>query len=321
MSTTTTDRKIITIIGATGQQGTAVLLSLLRNPTYTLRGTTRTPASPAALALSSRGVQLFTADAATPGTFGPALAGAWGVFLNLSSQDPSLEHTEAAAGVALVSAIRAAGVKVLVHSSLPHTGGALRTFDAKAEIQRHAEALGFEAAAFVRPGWYMENFHFHELAGGFPFRALGEGGEYVLAYPAWGPAGARVPLIDVARDFGDVVHGVFKDPEKWDGKSVQAVSEELSYAEIVEGFEKVTGKRAVVQTVGVEEFPTMEVGYLEEMRKMFAWLQTPEVAGRYYGPGVENCVDQARELKEAATGMGLGSWEAWVEENVNPQLE
>ena len=49
-----------------------------------------------------------------------------------------------------------------------------------------------------------------------------------------------MPFVSIADDFGDIVHGIFLDPEKWDGKVVHAVSQVMSYSELVETFQEGT---------------------------------------------------------------------------------
>lgn len=91
----------------------------------------------------------------------------------------------------------------------------------------------------VGAGWYFENFLSRELApifGGFPFDAV-EDGTLLLRTPRWGGK-EDVPFISMANDFGDIVHGVFLEPETWDGKLVQAVSDVKSFPEVVAAFEK-----------------------------------------------------------------------------------
>ena len=75
---------------------------------------------------------------------------------------------------------------------------------------------------------------FVEDFGGFPFHQDEEG--YLTFRSA--PLGGReeVPWVCVDEDFGDVVHGIFLNPMRWNQRMVQAVSEILSFGDVVSTF-------------------------------------------------------------------------------------
>ncbi|KAH8820704.1 hypothetical protein F5884DRAFT_764922 [Xylogone sp. PMI_703] len=54
--------KIVTIVGATGQQGKAVVAAFAGNPSYQIRGLTRNPDGAAAKELASQGIEVVKAD-------------------------------------------------------------------------------------------------------------------------------------------------------------------------------------------------------------------------------------------------------------------
>jgi hypothetical protein len=84
----------------------------------------------------------------------------------------------------------------------------------------------------------MENHLVEELApifGGFPFQA-DEEGYYTLRAPRWG-GNEEINFIAIGDDFGDLVHGVFLDPEKYNGQLVQGMSESATAEQLVQAFE------------------------------------------------------------------------------------
>lgn len=91
----------------------------------------------------------------------------------------------------------------------------------------------------MSPSWYFENFLVQEMApifGGFPF-ITAEVGTLVFRAPLW--AGKEdVPFIAIGDDYGDLVHGVFLNPGKWDGKLVQGVSDVMSLDEVTGAFQR-----------------------------------------------------------------------------------
>ena len=96
----------------------------------------------------------------------------------------------------------------------------------------------FSTVTTCDAGWYYENFRVPELAkafGGFP---LFEDKEGYLTWelPKWGGPD-NVPWVSVADDYGDIVHGVFLNPEKWNGKKVHGISDITSHEDMVKEFE------------------------------------------------------------------------------------
>lgn len=74
------------------------------------------------------------------------------------------------------------------------------------------------------------------IFGGFPFTPA-EDGTLVFRAPLWGGK-EDVPFIAIGHDYGDLVHGVFLDPQEWNGKLVQGVSDILSLDEVTKAFER-----------------------------------------------------------------------------------
>lgn len=118
-------QKLITVFGATGAQGSAVLRSLAQNTTtpFRLRGTTRNPSSEASKALKSQvpGVELVQADGWDKAALVKAFHGSWGAFVNTNSDDAVFENpeetrTEVDLGKTIVDAAVEASVEVFVYS-------------------------------------------------------------------------------------------------------------------------------------------------------------------------------------------------------------
>ena len=73
---TPTPKKLIVIVGATGNQGGSVARRFLQDPTYQVRGLTRNPSSEASLALIALGAEMVPAELDDLTTLIPAFAGA-----------------------------------------------------------------------------------------------------------------------------------------------------------------------------------------------------------------------------------------------------
>jgi len=81
------EKRLITVYGATGTQGGAVVRSLLTNPSFRVRGTTRNPSSEKAKALAALGVEVVQAEGFDAESMKNAFEGSWGVFVNTDSND------------------------------------------------------------------------------------------------------------------------------------------------------------------------------------------------------------------------------------------
>lgn len=75
-------RKIIAVIGATGNQGSSVVHTFLKLPDWHVRCLTRNPSSPASESLSALGAEVVQADLADPVSLSKCLSNATVIFLN-----------------------------------------------------------------------------------------------------------------------------------------------------------------------------------------------------------------------------------------------
>src|SRR5258705_9458975 len=117
-------RKLIAVIGATGQQGGAVVRALQAQGQFKVRALTRHPAKHRGLA-----DEVVEADLNRPETLKAAFAGAHGVFLVTNIWEPGTDELKQA--TAAVRAAKDAGVKHLIWSTLPLQRN-----------RRHAESAG-----------------------------------------------------------------------------------------------------------------------------------------------------------------------------------
>lgn len=77
-------KKLLTIFGATGNQGGSVIATVLASQSlsskYSLRAITRDTTKPNAQALAAKGVELAKADLNDPASIATAIKGSHGVF-------------------------------------------------------------------------------------------------------------------------------------------------------------------------------------------------------------------------------------------------
>ncbi|MDE1176689.1 MAG: SDR family oxidoreductase [Edaphobacter sp.] len=144
---------MIVVTGATGQLGRLVVEQLLKAvPAKEIVAAVRTPSKAADLA--AKGVTVREGDYAKPETLLTAFAGAEKVLLVSSNElfsDRVVQHKAA------VDAAKAAGVKLLVYTSVlrADTSG-LGLAAAHRATEEYIKASGLPYV-FLRNGWYMEN--------------------------------------------------------------------------------------------------------------------------------------------------------------------
>src|SRR5258705_13865893 len=107
------DKKLIAVIGATGQQGGGVVRALQANGQFTVRALTRNPGKHRELA-----EEVVEADLGRPEILKAAIAGAHGVFLVTNFQEAGSDEREQA--TAAIRAAKDTGVKHFIWSTLPN---------------------------------------------------------------------------------------------------------------------------------------------------------------------------------------------------------
>jgi len=149
-------QKLIAVVGATGQQGGAVVRALQASDQFKVRALTRNPAAHPKL-----GDEVVPADFNRPETLKAAFAGAHGVFLVTNSWEAGAD--ESAQALAAVTAAKNAGVQHLIWSTLPNvetiSGGKIDVphFTNKAKVERIVREAGFAHHTFVIAPFYYQN--------------------------------------------------------------------------------------------------------------------------------------------------------------------
>ncbi|KAI9373562.1 hypothetical protein BJX61DRAFT_552160 [Aspergillus egyptiacus] len=293
----------IAVVGATGKQGGSVARSLLQNPSIQVRAVTRDQGSDASQSLASAGAEVVQASGFHRAEMVAALRGASG-----APDGP----TEFDLGKAIVDSAIEAGVQDFVYSGGPPctemTGGkvSMKAMDMKYRVEQYARQRGkFRSIVIVNPAWYLENFLVREVApvfGGFPYFPDSEG-FLTFRVPHWG-GDNQVPFLSITEDYGDLVHAIFLDPARWNGRVIHGASEIIGFDELTATFEAVTGKKARFEPIqpNWEAFDTCGIPELEDVKLMFGFTQSTN--GRYFGEDASE-KNTAAELKRI-TAQTLG---------------
>jgi len=308
--------KLITVFGATGNQGGSVVKSILAHPTlskqYKIRAITRDPSKPNAQALAAKGVEPVKADMDDAESVKHALDGSYAVFAVTNYWEKASKEIEVQQGRTIADAAKAVGVKHLIWSSLPNvtkmTNGALKHvehFDSKAEVAEYIESMkGDMVATYFMPAFYMTNIK----------SSIRPGQDGV---PTWTqPFDAdktQVALFDTATDTGTYVAGILsQDPKSVNGLYVPAVSQWLTPNEIVQTITNVTGTQVKFQSVPEkvwQSFLPMPEKIAEELTENMVLVRDYS----YYGKGAEK--EQAKADEKVLAGAKTVTWEEFVKAN------
>src|SRR5467141_803683 len=220
------NKKLIAVIGATGQQGGGVVRALQAGGgQFKVRALTRNPDKHRDLA-----EEVMEADLNHPETLAAAFKGAYGVFLVTTS---SLEGTdERKQGAAAVQAAKDAGVKHLVWSTLPDveviSGGKFNVphFTSKAKVDPIVQDAGFANHTFVIAPFFYQN-----LAGAMAPQQQADG-SLGWALPL-DPSVRCIHMGDIT-ELGTIVAGAFAHPDQaGHGEYLPLVGDFMSFNEIV----------------------------------------------------------------------------------------
>jgi len=276
----------------------AVLAHPQLSKEYHLRAVTRDSTKPAAEALKAKGVDVVQGDLKDPASIAAAVAGSYAVFGVTNFWETMSKEAEVAQGRTIADASKAAGVKHMVWSSLPHvsviSGGQLLNvthFDGKAEVGLYMRSLGFPALTFVEPGFFMSNLQ--------NMMRPGPDGTYTLAWPV--PANTRFPLLSAADDTGKFVASALAHPVGPNlpppPQRIMAASGWWSGQDIVDTFTRLHGPAhtGVYSELSADAWKSLlpkEVA--QEIHENFLLLRDY----KYYGP------DVAEEgVREALAGL------------------
>jgi uncharacterized protein YbjT (DUF2867 family) len=264
-----TNKKIIAVVGATGQQGGGVVRALQAGKQFKVRALTRNPAKHRELA-----DEVVEADLNRPETLASAFDGTYGVFLVTNFQEHGTSELKQA--TAAVRAAKDAGVKHFVWSTLPDaeaiSKGKLHVphFTGKAKVDRLVKEAGFAHHTFVIAPFYYQN-----LIGVLgPQKQPNGSAGWTLPL---NPAVRGIHMGDIT-ELGDIVAGAFAHPDQaGHGEYLPLVGDFLSFNEIIDTL-KQQGHSFSFNQVPTEVFAGFFPG-AAEIAEMFAYFQVHTYLG------------------------------------------
>ena len=293
----TTDKKLIAVVGATGQQGGAVVRALQASNQFKVRALTRNPAKYRSLA-----DEVVEADLNRPETLASAFKGAHGVFLVTNFQEHGTEELKQA--TAAVRAAKDAGVQHFVWSTLPDVEAISKGkfhvphFTGKAKLDRIVSEAGFANHTFVIAPFYYQN-----LVGVLgPQKQPNGSAGWTLPLD---PTIRSIHMADIT-ELGGIVAGAFAHPEQaGHGEYLPLVGDFMSFNEIIDTL-KQQGHTFSFNQVPKEVFAGFFPG-AAEIAEMFAYFQ----AHTYLGSDSRDQIALANKV----AGRQSTKFSAWARVN------
>lgn len=302
-------KQLLTVFGATGNQGGSFIRTVLQTPSldarFALRGVTRDTSKPAAQELVRQGVDVVRADLDEPASLRAAIRGSYGVFAVTNFWETMDGAKETQQGRNITDASISEKVTHLVFSVLPSvsklTGGALRVphFDSKAAISDYAESVRSNKiiTSYFQPAFFLQNFDTMLSKDG--------DGKWSITLPI--RPEARVPMIDVRADSGKWIAGLFEAGDRADGRYVQAVSFWTDMRTFAQELGAALGGQVAYHHVPADTFrdaaPEAIADELTENMKLMDQYS-------YFGKGTEQ--KQPEDDKLLLAGARLSSVQEWA---------
>ena len=243
----------ITVIGSTGQQGSAVIDALLEKR-VPVRAVTRNPNGDKARALDERGVEVVYADLEDVDSVRAAFDGAAAAFAMTTHDGLDGPKREVAHGRVIAAAAADAGLSFLVYSSVGgvERGSGVPHFESK----RRVEEVLLEAVpvTFVRPTFFMETLR---------LMIRRDGARVIIGMPLAGDVGLQ--MISV-RDIGRAAAALLLmgDPAV---APVEIAGDELTGEQI-----SVRIAHRLGSPTTYVQLPLDVLGDDEDLKMMFGWL-------------------------------------------------
>lgn len=271
------EKKIIAVLGATGAQGGGLVRAIQADKSgeFLARAITRNPNSEKARALAALGAEVVAGDADDEASLRAAFDGAWGAFCVTFFWEHFSPEKEIAQIAAMARSAKGAGLKHVVWSTLedsrkwipldddrmPTLLGKYKVphFDAKGASDHFFTDAGVPVT-FLLASFYWENFIYF---GSGPKR--GPDGVLALNFPL---GDKKFPSIG-AEDIGRCAYGIFRDSEKWIGKTVGIADEHLTMAEMAAIFTEVLGEEVRYNDVPPEVYRSFGFPGADDLGNMF----------------------------------------------------
>lgn len=278
-------KKIVTIVGATGNQGISIINALSGKAELHLRGLTRNPSSDQAQALSTRGVEMVQADLDDPASIKSAFSGSHIIYAVTDFLEPFARLADAGEAISvetrqgITMAEAAAATPTLeqyIWSTLPDwdalAGGRHHVPHArgKADVDLHIRRELPGLAARTTFLW-VTFYHANILAPVFRPVFVETAGAWVQIQTQ-DPDTPVLTIGDVRANAGRFVEAIVEQRARTGGKVVLAEVERTTSGRLLQSWADAKGVRAVYAKVDVAVHRALWPVWSEEVGSMIqAW--------------------------------------------------
>ncbi len=271
------DKKIITVLGATGAQGGGLVRAILDDPNggFAARAITRDVTSDKAKSLARLGAEVVAADIDDETSLTKALQGAYGAYCVTFYWAHFSPEKEMAQARNMARAAKATGIQHAIWSTLedtrqwvPLSDNRMPTlmdkykvphFDAKGASNKVFTELGVPTT-FLLTSFYWDNLIYFGMG-----PKKGPDGTLAITFPM---GDKKLPGI-AAEDIGRCAYGIFKKGSAYIGKTVGIAGEHLTGQQMAAELTKALGQTVRYNAVTPEAYRGFGFPGAEDMGNMF----------------------------------------------------
>jgi len=308
-------KKVIAVVGATGQQGGGLARAILSDPAgeFAARVLTRDANSAKAKEFARAGAEVVAANVDDVESLKKAFEGAHGAYCVTFFWDHFSPEKENSQARNMADAAKAAGLKHVIWSTLEDTRkwvplhddrmptlmGKYKVphLDAKGECDHYFADAGVPTT-YLLTSFYWDNFIYFGMG-----PQKGPDGKLAITLPM---GDKKLPGI-AAEDIGRCAYGIFKRGNEFIGKTVAISGENLTGSEMAAAFSQVLGTEVKYNSVPPEVYRGFGFPGAEDLGNMFQFKRDFED----YFSGVRK-PEFARSLNPK-----LQNFRTWLEQNRN----
>jgi uncharacterized protein YbjT (DUF2867 family) len=271
------EHKLIAVFGATGAQGGGLAHAILNDPQseFTVRAITRNANSDKAKELKNLGAEVVEADLDHAESLKRAFQGAYGAFCVTFFWEHMSPEKETQHVKNMASAAKEAAVKHVIWSTfedtrdwVPLENDSMPTlmnkykvphFDAKAEANAYFTEHGVPVT-FLKTSFYWDNLINMGMG-----PQKDDNGNLIFTLPM---GDKKLPGI-AASDIGKCAYGIFKEGDKYIGKSVGIAGEHLTGSQMVKALSDALGKNVQYNAIAPDVYRSLGFPGADDLGNMF----------------------------------------------------
>ena len=307
------EKKIITVVGATGAQGGGLVRAILSDPDggFTVRAVTRKANSDKAKELARLGAEIVIADIDKEESIRKTLEDSYGAYFVTNYWEHFSPEKEIEQAGNMARAAKSAGIRHVIWSTLedtrqwvPLTDNRMPTlmgkykvphFDAKGECNQLFANNGVPVT-FLLTSFYWDNLIYFGMG-----PKKGQDGKLVFTMPM---GDKKLPGM-ASMDIGKCAYGIFKKSREYIGKTVGVAGEHLTGTQMAAELSKALGQEVKYYAIAPDDYRSLGFPGAEDLGNMFQFKHDFEE----YFCGIRN-LNVARSLNPE-----LQTFKMWLEKN------